>query len=276
MLVPGDTNSALASALAANKLAIPVAHIEAGARSHERTLPEEINRLLVDHLGTFLFAPTRTCVGNLKEEGIEERKIFQTGDTMFDLFVRYRTEIMQNRIVEEQDLSGRSFVLMTVHRWGSVENKNVLMSIVDVILRLSQTVFVLPLHPHTKAKLEEFGLYRKLENAEHVRMIKPIGYFETIRLAASARVVVTDSGGLQKEAFWVGTPCVTLREKTEWPETVKRGANALVGTNERAIVTSIKKAVARPKKLSKGPNLFGDGRAASKIVSLITHAFQNR
>ena len=274
VLVPGDTNSALASALAANKLAIPVAHIEAGARSHEGTLPEETNRLLVDHLGTFLFAPTGTCVGNLKEEGIERGKIFQTGDTMFDLLVRYRAEIMQNRIVEEQDLAGKTFALLTVHRWNSVENENVLRSIINAILRLTQTVFVLPLHPHTEAKLEEFGLYPKLRNAGHVRIIKPIGYFETIRLAVSARAVVTDSGGLQKEAFWVGTPCVTLRQKTEWPETVKRGANFLAGTNERAIVTSVKKALVRSKKLNKSPNLFGDGRAASKIVRLIAHAFQ--
>jgi UDP-N-acetylglucosamine 2-epimerase len=274
VLVPGDTNSALASALTANKLAIPVAHIEAGARSHERTLPEEINRILVDHLGTFLFAPTRTCVGNLKREGIERTRVFHAGDTMFDLFVHHREQIMQNRIVEEQDLSGKTYALMTIHRWASVENRNVLRSIVDAILRLSQTMFVLPLHPHTKAKLEEFGLYRELESAGHVRIIKPVGYFETIRLAASARIVVTDSGGLQKEAFWVGTPCVTLRESTEWVETVKHGANVLAGTNERTIVTSIRRELARPKKLKKSSNLFGDGRAAGKIVSVIARALQ--
>jgi UDP-N-acetylglucosamine 2-epimerase len=274
VLVPGDTNSALAAALTANKLAIPVAHVEAGARSHERELPEEINRLLVDHMGTFLFAPTRICVDNLKQEGIERKRVFQTGDTMFDLFVHYRAEIMQNRIVEEQDLSSKDFALMTVHRWGSVENKDVLRGIVDAILRLRETMFVLPLHPHTQAKLEEFGLYQQLENIGHVRIIKPVGYFETIRLAASARIVVTDSGGLQKEAFWVGTPCVTLRERTEWVETVTHGANVLAGTNGRVIVTSIRKALATRKRLGRGSNLFGDGRAASKIVSVIARALQ--
>jgi UDP-N-acetylglucosamine 2-epimerase len=269
VLVPGDTNSALAAAMTANKLSIPVAHVEAGARSYQPALPEEVNRVLIDHLSTFLFAPTATCARNLRLEGILQRRIVRTGDTMFDLFVRYRREIMHNRIVEEQGLSGKSFALMTVHRWNSIENDEVLSGIVSAILRLDDITFVLPLHPHTRAKLEEFGLFGELEDAGHVRMTEPVGYIETIRLAASARIVVTDSGGLQKEAFWVGTPCVTLREKTEWVETVKRGRNILAGTNERMIVASVRKASAHTKKMPMSANPFGDGRASNRIVSTI-------
>jgi len=274
VLVPGDTNSALAASLTANRLGIPVAHVEAGARSYEPTLPEETNRLIIDHLATMLFTPTATCVRNLKLEGIPRKRIFATGDTMFDLFAHYRAEVMQNRIVEEQDLSGETFALVTVHRWNSVENKEVLSGIVNAILRLNESIFVFPLHPHTRGKLEKFDLLRKLQTAGHVRIIEPVGYFETIKLAASARVVVTDSGGLQKEAFWVGTPCVTLREKTEWVETVRRGANILAGTSERNIVASVRMALARPKKLPRSPNPFGDGQASNGIVSAITQMVQ--
>jgi UDP-N-acetylglucosamine 2-epimerase len=274
VLVPGDTNSALAAGLTANKVGLPVAHIEAGARSQELSMPEEINRRLIDHFSTLLFAPTATCVKNLSCEGISRERISHSGDTMYDLFRTYRARIMQNDIVERQGLSSTRYALVTVHRQGNVESKEVLSNIVNAILRLNEIRFIIPVHPRTQAKLEQFNLSRKLRAAAHVRLINPIGYFDTIKLAASAKVVITDSGGLQKEAFWVGTPCVTVRDRTEWVETIQRKANTLVGTDENRMVTTIRKSLSKPMKIRINPNPFGDGRASQRVVDKLISSLE--
>lgn len=268
VLVPGDTNSALAAALAANKMHIPVAHVEAGARSHELSLPEEVNRRLIDHLSTLLFAPTSTCIRNLRSEGIHGQGVRLTGDTLLDLFLRYREKILANELPEKLGLGDGNFVLLTIHREATVESKTALMSVVNAILRLGKVKIVFPIHPHTRAKLAEFELLGRLEAADNVKVLEPVGYLESMALAKRARLVVCDSGGLQKEAFWLGTPCVTLREKTEWIETIKRRGNVLAGpTREEKIVHEIRKAISRPNKVRVNPNPFGDGHASERIIS---------
>jgi UDP-N-acetylglucosamine 2-epimerase len=269
VIVPGDTNSALAAGLGANKLHMPVAHVEAGARSYESSLPEEINRRLIDHVSTLLFTPTSTCSRNLRMEGIHRRVIHQTGDTMLDLFMMFLKDIRSSDFPARLGLIERNFVLLTVHRQATVENKAAMSRVVNAILRLHRTKFVFPVHPHTMAKLEEFHLLRKLRDAHHVQLLDPVGYVESLALAKKAQLVVCDSGGLQKESYWVGTPCVTLREKTEWPETTKRQANILVGTQEEKIVYQIKKALSHPKEIKLGSNPFGDGHASYRIVSTL-------
>jgi UDP-N-acetylglucosamine 2-epimerase len=268
VVIPGDTNSALAGGLCASKLGIPVAHVEAGARSYEFDLPEEINRRLLDHLGSTLFAPTSHCARNLKIEGISNKKIFRTGDTMYDLFRSHLPEIMANDIVDREGLTNSGYALLTFHRQATLSQEAALEQIVNSVLRAGKP-FVFPIHPHTRTRLDECGLYEKLE-ASQVRLMEPVGYFETLKLAASARVVVTDSGGLQKEAFWVGTPCVTLRERTEWMETVRLHANTLVGTDERKILAAVRKAFGRKRKFKGGSSLFGNGRASERIITTLS------
>jgi len=229
VLVPGDTNSALAAGLAANKCNIRLAHVEAGARCNDLTMPEEVNRRLIDHIGSTLFTPTETCNQNLRREGIAGDRVVRTGDTMYDLFIRCRAQIMASDIDERLDLSPKGYALLAVHHQRTIENRKVILGILKAVLRLRRIRFVLPIHPHTLSRLVDFNLYRKLTRAANLEMINPIGYFETIKLASSARLVATDSGGLQKEAFWVGTPCVTLRDSTEWVETMRRGGTSWRG-----------------------------------------------
>jgi UDP-N-acetylglucosamine 2-epimerase (non-hydrolysing) len=269
VLVPGDTNSALAAGLAANKCNIQLAHVEAGARCNDLTMPEEVNRRILDHIGSTLFTPTETCNKNLRREGIARDRVVSAGDTMYDLFSRCRAQIMVNDIDARLGLSHKGYALLTVHRQGTIENRKVILGILKAVLRLRELQFVLPIHPHTRSRLAAFGFYRKLTRAANVKLINPIGYFETIKLASSARLVATDSGGLQKEAFWVGTPCITLRDSTEWVETIRRGANFLAGTDEKQILATIRKVLAKPRRIREAPNPFGDGRASERIVATL-------
>jgi UDP-N-acetylglucosamine 2-epimerase len=269
VLVPGDTNSALAAGLTANKCNIPVAHVEAGARSNDLTMPEEVNRRVIDHIGSTLFTPTETCNQNLRREGIAGDRVVTTGDTMYDLFSQCRARIMARDIDDRLGLSHKGYALLTVHRQRTIENRKVILGILKAVLRLRGIKFVLPIHPHTRSRLKDFGLYRKLTRAANVKLIDPVGYFEIIKLASSARLVATDSGGLQKEAFWVGTPCLTLRDSTEWVETIRRGANFLAGTDEMQIIANVRKVLGRQRRVQVAPNPFGDGRASERIIATL-------
>jgi UDP-GlcNAc3NAcA epimerase len=257
VVVLGDTNSTLAGALAAAKLGIPVAHVEAGLRSFDMRMPEEVNRRLTDHISTLLFCPTRAAVRNLKAEGIRSG-VHLVGDVMLDAV---RQNLRRARRLPTGDLPpARGYYLATLHRQENVDDPETLERIVSVLERLPRPV-LMPLHPRTRERLRRLG--RELGGAVRVR--PPAGYLEMLRLESRARAVLTDSGGVQKEAFIVGTPCITLRDRTEWVETVRAGANRIVGTDPRRILAAVR-AAERPRARRPSAGVYGDGRASELIA----------
>jgi UDP-N-acetylglucosamine 2-epimerase (non-hydrolysing) len=281
VVVPGDTNSTLAGALTAVKLHIPVAHIEAGARSYDMCMPEEVNRRLTDHCSTLLFTPTDNCTENLLREGIDRSKIYQTGDTMYDVLLQQLPKAEKTKILEELGLEPKTYILLTTHRPENVDNLENLKNIIEAVIRLKPLIVVFPVHPRTQKQLLKAGLHKKLEKEKHIKIIKPQGYHETINLIKNARLILTDSGGMQKEAFWLKTPCITLRETTEWLETVKiEGANSLVGAKTQKIMEKSTEILSKEKevteRLRNSPNPFGNGNASQKIVEEIIKFFQSK
>ena len=259
VVVYGDTNSTLAGGLAAAKVGAPVAHVEAGLRSFDRTMPEELNRVVVDSLSTLLFCPTDVAVANLRREGRTDG-VHQVGDVMYDAnltlapLARERSSALAEAGVEP----GR-YVLATVHREANVRPEP-LRALADGLGRLEEPV-VLPAHPRTRLLLEG----ERIELGPQVVLLPPVGYLDFAALASQARVVVTDSGGVQKEAYWYRVPCVTLRTATEWVETVEAGWNTLVGTDPELLVAAVREARAP----GEHPDLYGDGRAADRIADLL-------
>jgi UDP-N-acetylglucosamine 2-epimerase (non-hydrolysing) len=272
-VVPGDTNSTLAGALTAAKLNIPVAHIEAGARSYDNRMPEEINRRLTDHCSTLLFTATENCSRNLLKEGISKDSVNLVGDTMYDVLLQQLPKAERTAILDQLDVKTKSYALLTLHRQENVDSLENLKRIIDAIVQLKKLVVIFPLHPRTRKHLRSFNLYTKLKEQKHVKLIEPVSYLENISLIKNATLVMTDSGGVQKESFWLKTPCITLRENTEWVETVQLGANYLLGSNTERIVKTAKEIIDNEeelcKKLGELPNPFGDGRASQKILKII-------
>ncbi len=264
VLVYGDTNSTLAGALAAAKLHLPVAHIEAGLRSFNRTMPEEINRIVADHLSVLLFAPTETAVGNLEREGIVHG-VQNVGDVMYDVALATEPEARRRRIRATLGLRRREYLLATTHRPATTDDRGELEKVVASLSRAGETV-VFPVHPRTRKMLRRFRLDRNL--GANVRLLEPLDYLDFRALLVDARLVLTDSGGVQKEAYWSGVPCVTLRAETEWVETVADGWNTLVGTDGDRILAAVRSARAPG---SPG-RAFGDGHAAEKIVAVLSKA----
>ncbi len=262
VLVYGDTNSTLAGALAAAKLHIPVAHVEAGLRSFDRRMPEEVNRVLVDHCSDLLFCPTATAVRNLAGEGIAAG-VHLTGDVMVDA-LRENLSLAQERSTAfaDLDLSPKDYYLATVHRAGNTDDPAALRAIMEAFARLDALV-VFPAHPRTRKKFIDYGI----EPAENVRIVEPLPYFDMLALLSGARAVLTDSGGVQKEAYILGVPCVTLRENTEWVETVEDGWNVLTGADRDRIVAEAERAGSARRRHSAR---FGDGHAAERIAAIIT------
>ena len=260
VLVYGDTNSTLAGALAAAKLNLRVAHVEAGLRSFNRRMPEEVNRVVADHVADLLFCPSDVAVGHLRDEGITTG-VHNVGDVMADALTglaaraRERSTILARLSVQPQ-----RFVLATIHRAENTDAAGRLGGIVDAINALAETV-VLPLHPRTRGKLDAINA----RFAPHVLAIDPVGYLDMLQLTQNARLILTDSGGLQKEAYWLGVPCVTAREETEWVETVHAGWNTLVGADRDQIVRAVT-SMAPP---STRPPLYGGGHASDRIVRIL-------
>ena len=261
VLIYGDTNSTLSGALGAAKLQIPVAHVEAGLRSFNRRMPEEINRVIADHLSELMLCPSSTAVNNLAAEGIT-RNVHLVGDVMLDALncSKQRAQRMSPAILDRLGLKQRQYLLVTVHRSENTDDLERLSGILRALNALDETV-IFPVHPRTRKAIEA-GAY-KLQ--PHVRLIDPLGYFEMASLTGSARLILTDSGGLQKEAYWLGVPCITLREETEWVETVEAGWNTLVGSDNERIVQAVC-AFAPP--ISRPP-LYGDGFVAARCVDLL-------
>jgi len=258
VVVYGDTDSTLAAAVATSKLAVPLAHIEAGLRSFRRTMPEEINRVVTDHLADVLYAPSVSAVANLKREGIPQDRIVNCGDVMHDVVRLFTTIAMQrSAALDRLGLLPGEYSLMTLHRKENTDDRARLESILDGIAASPRPI-VFPVHPRTTKRLAEFGL--KLPRI--VRTIEPQGYLDTLRLEASAHQILTDSGGVQKEAYFHGVPCVTLRDETEWVELVESGANMVVGADSARIAACLTGSALMNAK----PNIYGDGRAAERIV----------
>ena len=275
VIVPGDTNSTLAAALTAAKLHMPVAHIEAGARSYDIKMPEEINRRLTDHCSTLLFTPTKNCTHNLLKEGINKNQIHQTGDTMYDVLLQQLPKAEKTTILKKLNLKPKTYALLTTHRPENVDNPNNLKNIIEAMIKLKPLTIIFPLHPRTQKQLRKFKLYNKIQKQKHIKLIKPTGYHETLKLIKNATLILTDSGGMQKEAFWLKTPCITLRKNTEWTETVQLEANHLTGTNPQKIIKITREILENKeqiiKKLNKLPNPFGDGKASQKMLEAIKH-----
>ncbi len=267
LLVYGDTNSTLAGALAARKLHIPVMHVEAGLRSHNNAMPEETNRILTDRISDVLFCPTETAVANLRREGFEHFgcSILQVGDVMEDAALYYAPKATErSNILKSLHLEGRDFVLCTLHRAENTDDPARFSAIVEALNETArQMPVVLPLHPRTQKLLEKNGL--RLDAIT----VPPVGYFDMLSLLKNARVVMTDSGGLQKEAYFFGKFCLTLRDDTEWVELVYGGFNFLVGANKNLILKTLE--VVLSKKFPDKKDFFGGGKAAERIAEVVAN-----
>ena len=263
VLVYGDTDSTLAGALAAVKLHIPVAHVEAGLRSFNRRMPEEINRVLTDHAADLLFTPTDTATRNLASEGVEGEAVRQVGDVMYDAALYYGERAEQtSRILDKLDLRPKRYVLITLHRAENTDDRDRMRNILAGLAMSGQPI-VWPLHPRTSECLKRFGL----QLPANVRPIDPVGYLDMTMLERQAAAIGTDSGGVQKEAYFHRVPCVTFREETEWVELVDLGVNKLVGSCSRNISAELAEA---PDIWPQNANLYGGGDAASRIAEQIS------
>lgn len=260
VLVYGDTNSTLAGALAAVKLHIPVAHVEAGLRSFNRRMPEEINRVLTDHAADRLFAPTETAMQNLRNEGLPQERLHLVGDVMYDASLYYRDRARMPRWFEKLGVAPGEFVLATVHRAENTDDLQRLQGIMNGLAEAGRPV-VLPLHPRTRERLDRM----RIDRQQNLHFVEPAGYLEMVWLEANCHCVATDSGGVQKEAYFFAKPCVTLRDETEWVELVENGWNAIVGADSKAISS----AIANAKAPSVRSELYGAGDAAVKIVEAL-------
>lgn len=260
VLVYGDTNSTLAGSLVAAKLHLPLAHVEAGLRSFDRLMPEEVNRVVSDHLSDLTFCPTETAVTNLAREGISDG-VHLVGDVMYDVFLEHfmKARARRLRILAEPTLQD-GFVLATIHRAENTDDPLRLSAIMEGLAGSGMPI-IFPAHPRTKVALDAAAI----PVASSVTLLQPLGYLDMVALEAAAEVIVTDSGGVQKEAYFAGTPCVTVRETTEWPETVKIGWNRLVGVSPALLSEAVRSF--RP--AGERPPYFGDGHAAEKIVSAL-------
>jgi UDP-GlcNAc3NAcA epimerase len=268
ILVYGDTNSTLAGALAGVKLHIPVGHVEAGLRSFNRQMPEEINRVLTDHVSSFLFCPTDTATENLKKEGITEG-VFNVGDVMFDSFL-FNKSLAEKKstILSDLRVEPKNFCLATVHREENTTNGKRLTGIFEAFKRLAtpDCPFLAPLHPRTKNAINELGGDNRL-GGPHIRILEPISYLDMILLESGAKVILTDSGGVQKEAYFAHTPCITLREETEWVELVEHGHNLIAGCASESICDAFR--MMKERTILNDKELYGGGQASERVIQLL-------
>lgn len=269
VIVQGDTNSALAGALSAAKLNIPIAHVEAGLRSYDRTMPEEVNRVLIDHMSDYLFCPTKKAKDILLKEGLLKSNIFVTGNTIVDA-VYYYSKTLSAKFSRDNQYG--DYILLTMHRPSNVDSKKKLKLLISGLTKLSFTSkmpILFPIHPRTKKRIQQFKI--KI-NPKHIRLAKPTNFIEMLRVEQKAKLIITDSGGLQEEACILGIPCITLRENTERPETVEVGANRLVGTNTMNLLEESIRAL---RKKTRWKNPFGNGRSAQAIVKTLVQGLSS-
>jgi len=278
VMVQGDTNAVLAGALAASKLHIAVGHVEAGLRSYDKTMPEEINRQIADICSTMFFVPTEESAINLIFENLNPHEIFVTGNTVVDACIRHlKIAERQSNILSELGVEG-DIVTLTMHRAENVDNPERLRNIIEAILERDDLTIIFPVHPRTVKTLQKFGFYKQLEDAKHIKLTKPIGYLDFLLLLSRSKFVMTDSGGLQEEAITLNVPCITLRYNTERPETVAAGGNILVGAEKMKIIDVINQITDDNEfynRMKNAVNPYGDGKSSENILNAIINAFEN-
>ena len=264
VLVYGDTNSTLAGAIAGSKLNIPIAHVEAGLRSFNKKMPEEVNRILTDKISDYLFCPTQTAVTHLKAEGITNG-VSLTGDVMLDASLHFSQLANQKEsVLEKLCLVPKQYILATCHRPQNTDDKNAMTNIIMAFIE-SEIKVVFPVHPRTRGFLAKFGLLEKIEGQSNLTLIEPVGYLEMVQLEQNAKKILTDSGGVQKEAYFYKVPCITMRPETEWTETVDDGWNKLVAADKNEILQAL--ATFNPNHAQN--NHYGDGTASEKIATIL-------
>ena len=267
VLVVGDVNSTLAAALAASQLGIPIAHVEAGLRSHDRTMPEELNRIVTDALSDHLFATEPEAVENLRREGVPGRRVHLVGNVMIDTLLRFRAKASRSHVLERLGLSRRGYVLATLHRPSNVDEAGRLADLIGVLAEIGRRLpVVFPVHPRTRQRLDDSRL-----SAPGVILIAPLGYLDFMRLTAESRLVMTDSGGIQEETTILGVPCLTLRQNTERPITISEGTNELVGVEPAKILAAAVAALGRPRPEPRRPVLW-DGQASARVLDVLEKA----
>ena len=278
IMVQGDTNAVLAGALTASKLHMAVGHVEAGLRSYDKTMPEEINRQIADICSNIFFVPTKESAINLIFENIDPHEIYVTGNTIVDACNRHlKIAEDESNILNELQITG-DILILTIHRAENVDNPKRLKNIVDALLELENITVVFPVHPRTVKTLKKFNLYNKLEEASHIKLIKPLGYLDFLLLISKSKFVMTDSGGLQEEAITLNIPCITLRYNTERPETVKAGGNILVGTDKDMIIDTYNRISTDNtlyKKMVNAKNPYGNGQSSKNILNAIIKEYNN-
>ena len=269
VLVVGDVNSTLACALVATKLHIPVAHVEAGLRSFDRTMPEEVNRVLTDQIANLLFTTERSANENLLREGVAEEKVHFVGNVMIDTLLRYREKALQTPVLERFGVAPGEYVLVTLHRPRNVDDAAKLTAIVEALGQVRERLpMIFPVHPRTHKRLTDLGLLERTTELLGAGLCEPLGYLEFLHLMARAQVVLTDSGGIQEETTILGVPCLTLRPATERPVTVTVGTNRVIGSAPERIIPEIKRILAGDAPQGGVPELW-DGRAAGRIVAAL-------
>lgn len=278
VMVQGDTNAVLAGAIVASKLHIPVGHVEAGLRSFDKTMPEEINRMVADVCSQLYYVPTEESAVNLIKEGINPKKVIITGNTVVDACLR-NLKIAGSKSDILSQFEGHDKILtLTMHRAENVDNLERLIQITDALIELDELTIVFPVHPRTLKNLEKFGLHSKLLEKDHIKLIKPVGYLDFLLLLSNSDMIMTDSGGLQEEAITLDVPCMTLRYNTERPETVTAGGNILVGSDKEKIVDTARLIMNDPitrEKMKKAVNPYGDGRASERIIDITLRDYEN-
>jgi UDP-N-acetylglucosamine 2-epimerase (non-hydrolysing) len=269
IIVVGDVNSTAACSMVASKLWIPIAHVEAGLRSFDRRMPEEINRIVTDALSDYLFTTEEAGNRNLRNEGVAESKIHFVGHVMIDSLIYFLEKARQSDILERLNLEPRNYALVTLHRPSNVDVKENLIRIIDAFGVIQKDIpIIFPVHPRTQKNIENFGLQSRVDSLKNFKLIPPVGYLDFIQLEQNARLLLTDSGGIQEETTYLQLPCLTLRENTERPVTVELGTNEIVGNDTEKIIGGVEKILANNWKTGKIPPLW-DGEAAKRIVDII-------
>ncbi|HEY6119167.1 MAG TPA: UDP-N-acetylglucosamine 2-epimerase (non-hydrolyzing) [Pyrinomonadaceae bacterium] len=270
VLVVGDVNSTIACALVCVKMGVKVGHVEAGLRSRDRTMPEEINRLLTDQIADLLFTPSPDADANLRAEGIPEERIRFVGNIMVDSLLKHLEQAKRSRIREEMGLLNEDYAVLTLHRPSNVDDRNVFERILRALERIAAKVpIIFPVHPRTRKMILEFGLADRMEATGRLRLIDPLGYLDFLGLYSEAKLLLTDSGGIQEETTVLGIPCLTLRENTERPITVEMGTNTIVGTDPDTIADAALASLNGMKKKKSLIPQFWDGKTASRILAAL-------
>lgn len=268
VLVVGDVNSTVACALVAVKLGIKAIHVEAGLRSFDRTMPEEINRVLTDSISDYLFVTESSGVDNLKREGIEESRVFFVGNVMIDTLERHRVKSDQSKILDDLKLAGGKYGVVTLHRPSNVDDHKAFRRIINALIEIQKDIkIVFPIHPRTSNNLKSSGLDEILNKLPNIVIVKPLGYFDFLKLMSHSTVMITDSGGIQEETTILGIPCITVRENTERPVTVTEGTNRLVGTDTETIITGYRESLNGSRKGNRPK--FWDGKASERVVQIL-------